>query len=658
MIAVHHPAIVKALADGLRPLTTQPFPDFADEHIWLRREGRLVRWQTSTTPYLREPMMKLSVDDPTEEIVIIKPSQWGASEMLNAYCAYIIRNRPVPMLLFQPDLDAAKRYVLSRLNPILEDCRALDGLLVEAKSRDPGNTLHTKTFCGGITLDILGGNSPAGTASKPSAVNMIDEWDRMLAMVGAGGRAEGDLYELVKNRAITFTLWSKLIALSTPGDATTSKVEPAYLASDRRRWWVPCPLCTQRIVFDFDRLEWPAGDPGRVLYRCQLCEKTFPETPKAEMQAAGIWIPEFPGRRVAGYAGNGLMSPWLTWEKIADRWDRAKGNPGKVRVFFNNILGKTYDVHNETRVESHRLASLRIPITLEDGHPIIPRAVRVLTAGVDVQHDRLEVGLYGWARGEECWHLDYRVLRGDPSGDQVWDDLDRYLRTEWVTEDDELVTLDAACVDTGYMAQRVYDFVRARGARAIWGTKGTAGGGKRIWPKRPTRASYRKTDVYLVGVDTAKLQLYARFKASVESLASSAAHGAGHVHLAAHVADDDYLAGLTAEVPVTKTIHGHPRIIWDKPEHKRNEPLDCAVYGYAALHGWKAKGRRLDSSGKTERRRRPGIDISARSANQVKRATPEMEPPTPGPEPAPRAVRGTVPPPRLRKIAPSYMDRD
>ncbi|MCC6624023.1 MAG: phage terminase large subunit family protein [Deltaproteobacteria bacterium] len=650
--------LLATFSTALRPRARLPFPDWADANIMLRRGAQRVPWRTETTPYLREIMLKLSADDPTEEIVIIKPAQWGASEMLNAFIAYVIANRPLPMLLFQPDIDAAKRYTLARLNPILEDCRALDGLLVEAKSRDPGNTLHTKTFCDGVTLDILGGNSPAGTASKPSAVNMIDEWDRMAASVGIGTRGEGDLYELVKNRAITFTGWSKLVAASTPGDVSTSKVEPAYLASDRRRWWVPCPLCSERIVLDFDRLSWPAGEPERVLYRCQACGKTFPEAPKGEMQAAGIWIPERPERRIAGYAGNGLMSPWLTWDKIADRWDRAKGNPGKVRVFFNNILGRTYDVHGETRVEPHRLASLRMPIGVEDGHPIIPRAVRVLTAGVDVQHDRLEVGLYGWARGEECWHLDYRVLRGDPSGDQVWDDLDRYLRTEWVTEDDELVTLDAACVDTGYMAQRVYDFVRARGARAIWGTKGTAGGGKRVWPKRPTRATYRKTDVYLVGVDTAKLQLYARFKASVEAVTSGATPGPGRVHIAAHIADDEYLAGLTAEVPVTKTIHGHPRIIWDKPEHKRNEPLDCAVYGYAALHGWKAKGRRLDGGERSERRRRTKIDIPSRSSNQAKwDASP---PPSPETSPAPPsgAARRQPPPPRMRKIAPSYMDRD
>lgn len=537
-------------------------------------------------------MLHLSADSPVEEIVIQKPSQWGASEMLNCFFAYVIACRPTPGLFYQPDIDAARRYVISRLNPILDDCRALDGLLVEAKSREPGNTNHTKTFGDGVTLDILGGNSPAGTASKPAGVIAIDEWDRMAAGVGVGDRGEGDLYELAKNRTITFTRWRKIIAASTPGNTSVSKVEPAYLASDRRQWWVPCPRCGHRILLEFDRLWWPADNVKQVVYRCQRCDNAFGEGHKREMNAAGEWIAEHPASRVVGYWSNGLYSPWLRWHEIADRWQRAKGNPGKTRVFFNNILARTYDVHHETRVAHHQLATLRLDLQVEDGVPVVPARVVVLTAGVDVQHDRLEVVVFGWGWGEECWHLDHAVIRGDPSGDQVWADLDVYLAREWLTEAGELVTIRVVCIDTGYLANRAHEFVLTRGHRGIFGVKGS-NGAKRIWPKKPSKAAFRKAEFFLIGQDTAKAHIYARLKASVAAAAAGTLAGPGMIHIAAHLGDDAYLEQLVAEVPTTKTIHGHPRIVWDLPEHKRNEALDCAVYGYAALHAWKAKGRRL-----------------------------------------------------------------
>ena len=48
-----------------------------------------------------------------------------------------------------------------------------------------------------------------------------------------------------------------------------------------------------------------------------------------------------------------------------------------------------------------------------------PAGVLVLTAGVDVQDDRLEVEVVGWGMGEESWAIDYRVLWGDPGRDDV-----------------------------------------------------------------------------------------------------------------------------------------------------------------------------------------------------------------------------------------------
>jgi len=40
--------------------------------------------------------------------------------------------------------------------------------------------------------------------------------------------------------------------------------------------------------------------------------------------------------------------------------------------------------------------------------PKLPAAVALLTCGVDVQADRLEVEFVGWGRGEESWSVGYQ----------------------------------------------------------------------------------------------------------------------------------------------------------------------------------------------------------------------------------------------------------
>lgn len=61
----------------------------------------------------------------------------------------------------------------------------------------------------------------------------------------------------------------------------------------------------------------------------------------------------------------------------------------------------------------------------------VPRGAAMLTAGIDMQQDRLEVEIVGWGLGEESWSIDYRVLWGDPLRPEVWAELDAVLAETW-----------------------------------------------------------------------------------------------------------------------------------------------------------------------------------------------------------------------------------
>jgi phage terminase large subunit GpA-like protein len=99
------------------------------------------------------------------------------------------------------------------------------------------NTLTTKVFPGGH-LSLVGANSPAGLASRPIRVLLIDEVDRFPESVGS----EGDPVQLAVNRTKTFNN-RKIILTSTPTVKFESRIEKSFLESDQRYFWIPCSHC-------------------------------------------------------------------------------------------------------------------------------------------------------------------------------------------------------------------------------------------------------------------------------------------------------------------------------------------------------------------------------------------------------------------------------
>jgi phage terminase large subunit GpA-like protein len=214
--------------------------------------------------------------------------------------------------------------------------------------------------------------------------------------------------------------------------------------------------------------------------------------------------------------------------------------------------------------------------------------VALLTAGVDVQGDRIEVQVVGWGRDEESWVVDYRILWGDPSGPRLWADLDTFLRTAYVhAKAVPDLAIRAVAVDTGgHHTKAAYEFCRTRLARRIWAIKGRGGPGVPVWPRRPTRTNKGKIPLFLVGVDAVKDAIYARLKL--------AEPGPGAVHFPRRL-DADYFRQLTAERVVTRFEKGRPIRSWQpKRDGERNEALDTFVYATAALHGLITMGLRLN----------------------------------------------------------------
>ena len=82
---------------------------------------------------------------------------------------------------------------------------------------------------------------------------------------------------------------------------------------------------------------------------------------------------------------------------------------------MNTVLATLWEEKHEVAIDSHALWNRCEPFAAE-----APDGVCLLTAGVDVQADRLEMEVVGWGRDEESWSIGYHVIPGDILRSEVW----------------------------------------------------------------------------------------------------------------------------------------------------------------------------------------------------------------------------------------------
>ncbi|MBF0181333.1 MAG: phage terminase large subunit family protein [Magnetococcales bacterium] len=571
----------EAFSQGLRPDPLLLVSQWADRHRVLSSvsSSEPGPWRTARTPYLREVMDCLSPSSLVERVVFMSGSQLGKTEAGLCWLGYTIHQSPGPILMIQPSLEMAKTYSKQRLDPLIEASPVLRDLVREPRAKDSGNTVLSKEFNGGI-LRITGANSAAGLSSMPVRFLFLDEVDRYPGDVDG----EGDPVALAIQRTANFAN-RKVLMTSSPTLKGFSRIEAAFEESDQRHYWVPCPFCKQEQVLEWAQVHWPEGERERAYYVCIHCEAVIPEHHKGWMLENGRWIAAAPGDGLtAGFHLSSLYSPlgWISWGQIAVEHGQVYRDPPRLKVWCNTKLAQSWEEEAE-KLDGEGLMERR-----EMFGPLLPAGIVVLTAGVDVQDDRLEIEVVGWGRDEESWSVDYRIIHGDPSGPAVWQDLDNLLKKPFphVRQVPDL-HIRAAAVDTGgHHTLAVYAFCRTRQDRRIWAIKGRGGMGVPIWPRRPSRNNKGRVPLFIVGVDSAKESIYSRLRLTKS--------GPGYCHFPMD-RDAEYFRQLTAERVTTRFHKGHPIREWKKRDGDRNEGLDCRVYSLASLYGVLAMGLRLNA---------------------------------------------------------------
>jgi phage terminase large subunit GpA-like protein len=247
------------------------------------------------------------------------------------------------------------------------------------------------------------------------------------------------------------------------------------------------------------------------------------------------------------------------------------------------VLGETWQEQGEAP-DWERLVERREDFALG----VVPAGVLCLTAGVDVQDDRIECDVWGWSEGYTSWLVDHLVIPGSPREAAPWDALAGLLAKDWPTASGLTMRIARACVDTGGRdTAAVYGQLRRLHDPRITPTKGVDGWNRAQPVQGPTlvdalvdgRKLRRGLKLWTVSVSTWKADLYRRLWLG---RGDAEAFPPGWVHLPCGI-EVEWVKQLVAEqLQTVKDRRGFARQEWAKLRD-RNEALDCAVLARAAL---------------------------------------------------------------------------
>ena len=598
----------RAWADGLRPPERLDLDDWSDKYRMLPSEtsSEPGRWRTSRFPFLRRIMKCLSPSSRAKEVPVIKGAQLGFTELCINFILHAADQNPGPLMYLQKTDDAAKDFSTQKLSPNIRACEKTATKIGLKKPKFLSDEVGNIGFPGGFIV-MGGSNSGAFLRSKSIRDIMADEEDSFKGNIDS----EGSPLAVARKRQVNFPN-GKYFRLSTPKFRETSTIEPAFDRGTQERFYIPCPRCNPhlrengtRFVIRWENIKWSVAegsvDPTDVWLECPHCGGRIDEHEKTALMAAAEsfaaygWMSEKGSKDKPypiledvtrpSFQISSLYSPlgFFSWASAVSEWLECvkSGDKALLQVFINQTLGETYSAAGQD-ISSSWLAQRRKPFPINT----LPAGVLVITAGVDVQEDRVEVEVVGWGLNGESWGLGYKRFYGatdavgswesDADNPTAWLQLDDYLRTRWVHPCGVEMGIECTLVDTGFRAEPVHVFCRLWETARVYPVKGRDGWG-RGYIDRPTRrtAKYKTWD-FTTWTDECKDYVYSCLRVEKP--------GPGYCHFP--TMDDygeNYFAGLIAENKKTKKVGGKIVLFWDCPAGARNEPLDCRVYAFSAL---------------------------------------------------------------------------
>ncbi|MBI3446178.1 MAG: phage terminase large subunit family protein [Magnetospirillum sp.] len=572
-----------AFADAIEPPPPVDLNQWADDHVVISAGPQEFRgpYNSDRFPYFRRPLEVLSPEHPCREVVISASAQVGKTTLAQIFVGGVMHQAPAETLYTHPTEPNAIRWVKTKWKPFLRSTTVLGRLFNAEKSRDGGNSLLYMERRDGLGwIQISGANSAASLSMITAIYQVQDDLAKWVDNEAGDPEHQADS----RSKAVHF---AKVLKISTPLVEDNCRIARAFKRSNQQHFHVPCPHCRHEHPLEWENMlaNLDENHPEQAHFTCPACGCVIEHRHKAWMAARGRWVAHNPASRVEGFYLWAAYSPLETWERIAEAWLNAKGNPSAEQTFLNDTVGRAYKASGE----APPWEGIRDRAEAE-GHirGKIPAGALLVTYGVDCQGDRVEVHVKGFGRDLKRWTIDYLVIPGHISEAECRAELDRLIERDWPTVFGSRRKADMLAIDAGAWQSEVMDWTRTHSQFRVIATKGAKSDQA---PEFTPIKEERRRDGSIVkfqkrfwslGVSRLKSALYSNLKKSDPLERGFSAYPKG--------LEDEFYRQLTSErrQPV-KTKTGYEQYRWVKDPGIRNEVLDTELIAEAAAIrlGWK-----------------------------------------------------------------------
>ena len=533
-------------------------------------------YRYARAPYLRgisealSPVIKNHkgewVLNQTRKVVVMKAAQVGVSYCALHWIGFSMVAHPCPMLVIGPTEDYCKKLSNLKLAELLKT-KPLEGLVRQSKQKGFGQERLSMFFPNG-SLMLIGSNSPADLRQVSVRNVLVDDFDGCSAYVGEEGSLEG----LLNGRVSSFGSAAKMCFVSSPTIKDHSNIETAYLASDQRRYKIPCPQCMAWNPLEWQAIKFNSTDLSvPITWQCPACRSHLSEDRVKDATASGVWVATYPGRETVGFHVSALCCLWVPWRRLVLEWLDAQRDVNKLQVFVNTRLGEVW------KRERSKEADLQMKHVLDARTDYVSSEIpdlAFLTGGADVQKDRIECLVEAWDRNGCSWYVNHHILKGDPSvieGLSLWAELGERLQSAGVLS----VGIDSGGLSTSATYDGAWLMQEQFGVKCFL-LKGSSTPRSSIVPTQRKDAttvtaprSNRRMELWIIDTNRAKEEFFL-----------SLTRGERHYH---DNTSTEFVAQLFNETRTEKIDRGAVRIVYIKESGRtRNEALDCSVYSLAS----------------------------------------------------------------------------